>query len=100
MDILSVAAIRLPCPQCGRTYQVPVRDIVLSHHVMHEGCCAPVETECPPVFQARLATQEAANALENAWRELESRASASGGQLVITLDLSRCLQEVSGSISG
>ncbi len=43
MDILSVAAIRLRCSRCGESYEVPLRDILLSHKIMHEGC--PVAEE-------------------------------------------------------
>jgi hypothetical protein len=83
MDILSVASVRLPCSWCGRCYEVPLRDILLSHKIMHEGCPAPVETECPPVFQSRLASASAIKALDQAWRRLERRAAADGGELVL-----------------
>ncbi len=83
MDILSVAAIRLPCSWCGGSYDVPLRDILLSHQIMHEGCPAPIETECPPVFQSRLASESAIKALGQAWRRVERRAAADGGELVV-----------------
>jgi hypothetical protein len=84
MDILSVAAIRLPCSWCGKSYEVPLRDILLSHKIMHEGCPAPVETECPPVFQSRLAPERLIKSLEQAWRRLERSAAGDGGELVLT----------------
>ena len=83
MDILSTAAIRLPCSWCGGSYEVPLRNILLSHQIMHEGCPAPVETECPPVFQSRLASESAIKALGQAWRRVERRAAADGGELVL-----------------
>ncbi len=83
MDILSVAAIRLPCSWCGASYEVPLRDILLSHKIMHEGCPVAEETECPPVFQSRLASQWAVKTLDQAWRRLERRAAAEGGELVL-----------------
>lgn len=83
MDILSVAAIRLPCSWCGESYEVPLRDILLSHKIMHEGCPVAEETECPPVSQARLASEWAVKALDQAWRRLERRAAADGGELVL-----------------
>jgi hypothetical protein len=55
MDILSLAAIQLQCFECGGSYLVPLRDILLSHKVLHDGCPVQAETECPPVFQSRLA---------------------------------------------
>ncbi len=81
MDILSVAAIQVPCSWCGEPYSVPLRDILLSHEVLHEGCA--VETECPPVFQAALASPAEVEALEQAWRRVERRAMADGGELVL-----------------
>jgi hypothetical protein len=43
MDILSLAAIQLQCFECGGSYLVPLRDILLSHKILHDGC--PVEAE-------------------------------------------------------
>jgi hypothetical protein len=83
MDILSLAAIRLQCAQCGEPYLVPLRDIALSHQIMHEGCPVPEETECPPLFQSRLASEWAVKTLDQAWRRLERRAMAVGGELVL-----------------
>jgi hypothetical protein len=83
MDILSAVAIRLPCRQCGEPYMVPLRDILLSHQIMHEGCPVAPETECPPLFQARLASNWAIKTFEEAWRRLERRAKADGGELVM-----------------
>jgi hypothetical protein len=83
MDILSEVAIRLPCTSCGEPYSVPLRDILLSHQVMHEGCPVAEETECPPVFQSRLAAESAVKALDRVWRRLERRARADGGELVL-----------------
>ncbi len=83
MDILSVAAICVPCSWCGESYTVPLRDILLSHKIMHEGCPVAEETECPPIFQSRLASEWALKALDQAWRRLERRAAADGGELVL-----------------
>lgn len=84
MDILSLAAIRLPCSRCGEAYLVPLRDILLSHEIMHEGCPVAQETECPPVFQSRLTSEWSLKMLDQAWRRLERRAKAVGGELVVT----------------
>jgi len=83
MDILSLAAIQLQCFECGGSYLAPLRDILLSHKILHDGCPVEAETECPPVFQSRLASQMAINALDEAWRQLERRANADGGELVL-----------------
>ncbi|HKW76532.1 MAG TPA: hypothetical protein VJN64_13470 [Terriglobales bacterium] len=83
MDILSFVGIRLKCPQCSKPYEVPLRDVLLSHQMMHEGCPVLEETECPPVFQSRLFPRSAVEALAAAWRRLEKRAQGDGGELVV-----------------
>ncbi len=62
---------------------MPLRNILLSHQMMHEGCTGSAETECPPMFRQQLATEEAVTALEQAWRTLEIRAEQDGGELVL-----------------
>src|SRR5512146_3042050 len=54
LEILDHAFIRMPCNACGQTYEVPLRDVLLSHTVVRCGCPVAQETECPPVFQIRL----------------------------------------------
>jgi len=83
MDILASAAIQMPCSHCGQPYSVPLSDILLSHKIMHDGCPVTQETECPPVFQSRLATQSAIENLRRAWRRLEKKAQQDGGELVL-----------------
>jgi hypothetical protein len=83
MDILARAAIQMPCSHCGKPYSVPLSDILLSHKIMHDGCPVTQETECPPVFQSRLATQSAIENLRRAWRRLEKKAQQDGGELVL-----------------
>ena len=53
MNILDAVSIRLPCNACGQTYEVPLRDVLLSHIVVRCGCPVTQEAECPPVFQVR-----------------------------------------------
>ncbi len=83
MDILASAAIQMPCSHCGQPYSVPLSDILLSHKIMHDGCPVTQETECPPIFQSRLATQSAIENLRRAWRRLEKKAQEDGGELVL-----------------
>jgi hypothetical protein len=97
MDILSLAAIRLRCSQCGESYLVPLRDIALSHQIMHEGCPVQEETECPPVFQSRLASEWAVRTLDDAWRRLERRAKAVGGELVLQNPMTSPAESASGN---
>ncbi len=83
MNILDTVGIRLPCQSCGGTYQVPLRDVLLSHTMLHEGCPAREETECPPVFQSRLFERKDIEELQRAWNQLDERARADGGELVL-----------------
>jgi hypothetical protein len=85
MNILDHVSIRLPCHVCGNTYDVPLRDVLLSHTVMRRcGCPVAQETECPPVFQTRLFDGAPIKALRSAWERLAERAHADGGELVIS----------------
>lgn len=83
MNILDTVGISLPCQSCGNRYQVPLRDVLLSHTILHEGCPVHQETECPPVFQSRLFERKDIEELQRAWNQLEQRARADGGQLVL-----------------
>jgi len=83
MNILDTVGIRLSCHSCGGTYQVPLRDVLLSHTMLHESCPAREETECPPVFQSRLFERKDIEELERAWNQLDQRARADGGRLVL-----------------
>ena len=83
MDLLSIAALRLTCPACGESYAVPLRSILLSHQILHDGCPVAQETECPPVFHERLASCAAVRELEAAWKGLEEKARSAGGELVL-----------------
>lgn len=83
MNILDTVGISLPCHSCGNTYQVPLRDVLLSHTILHEGCPVRQETECPPAFQSRLFERKDIEELERTWNQLEQRARADGGELVL-----------------
>lgn len=83
MNILDSVGICLPCHSCGNDYQVPLRDVLLSHTILHEGCPVREATECPPVFQSRLFARKDIEELERAWNQLEQRARADGGELVL-----------------
>jgi hypothetical protein len=83
MNILDAVAISLPCHSCGGNYQVPLRDVLLSHRMLHQGCPVSQETECPPLFQSRLFERGDIEELQRAWSQLETRAQADGGELVV-----------------
>jgi hypothetical protein len=83
MNILDIAAIKLRCGCCAQVYEVPLRDILLSHEIVHCGCPVPYETECPPVYQVRICGDEAVNALQSAWTAVSHCAELAGGELVL-----------------
>ncbi len=83
MDILNHAAIRLLCRICDHYYEVPLRDILLSHLIVHCGCPVPQETECPPVYQVRICDNEVVQTLQAAWRSASQCAQLAGGELVL-----------------
>jgi len=83
MNVLDAVGISLPCRSCGNNYQVPLRDVLLSHTMLHQGCTVSQETECPPVFQSRLFERKDIEELERAWNHMEQRARGDGGELVL-----------------
>jgi hypothetical protein len=83
MNILDAVGVCLPCLSCGDNYRVPLRDVLLSHRMIHEGCPVSQETECPQVFQSRLFERKDIENLEHVWSQLENRARADGGELVL-----------------
>lgn len=82
-EILDHAFIRMRCNACGQTYEVPLRDVLLSHTMVRCGCPVHIETECPPLFQIRLFNREPIEALASAWEQLERRANLDGGELIL-----------------
>ncbi len=82
-NIVDHVFIRMPCNVCGQSYEVPLRDILLSHTLVRCGCPVHEETECPPIFQIRLFDREPIKSLSSAWEQLARRAASNGGQLVI-----------------
>ena len=83
MNILDTVAISLPCRSCGDNYRVPLKDVLLSHRMLHQGCPVSQETECPPLFQSRLFERKDIEELQSAWSRLETRARSDGGELVL-----------------
>lgn len=83
MNILDTVGISLPCRSCGNNYRVPLRDVLLSHTILHEGCRVTEETECPPVFQSRLFERKDIEELQRAWNRLDQQARSDGGELVL-----------------
>lgn len=54
MDIKGAVVLEVPRPNCGRTYQVPVLNVLESHEILNEGCTALNEGQCEPLYLAAL----------------------------------------------
>lgn len=80
--ILDTIALELPCAQCGQSYRVPLKVIVLSQQMLHEGCPVSEERECPPVFYAPLLDSGLLEELQAVWARLDNQARAAGGRMV------------------
>lgn len=72
VNILEAVSLRIPCRVCGRHYEVPLSDVLLSNQMLKEGYPVHVETECPPLFQPRLISSEVLRNLAIAWNRLEN----------------------------
>lgn len=83
MDILSAVVLELPCPNCGQTYEVAVAQVMESQQMLNEGCACRSETECPPLYLARLLSHDDLQALCNIWRGLSGQANNHGGKLLL-----------------
>lgn len=81
MEILEAVAIEIPCSACGGRYEVTLKQIMLSHEMLHEGCPVQAETECPPLACSGLVDQEIVQELQAVWARLEEKAHGAGGEL-------------------
>jgi hypothetical protein len=84
MNILEVLSVRIPCTACEQFYEVPLKDILLSHEMLEQGCPVHDETECPPVFQIRLIPRNVLNDFVKAWQRLEENVHRDNGELVLS----------------
>ncbi len=84
MNIVDSIGIRLKCRVCGQAYEVPLRDILMSHDLLdHQHCPTSADTECPPLAQVFLADDKDIVDLQRAWQRLQERARKDGGELVL-----------------
>jgi hypothetical protein len=81
MDILETVAIEMPCPACGGRYEVALKQILLSHEMLHEGCPVQTVEECPPLSYSGLVNEETIKELQRVWARLEEQARGTGGEL-------------------
>lgn len=81
MDILDAVAVTLPCSSCLGQYEVTLKQVVLSHQMLHEGCPVSDERECPPLSWSHIADEELAHEFQSIWSRLEDRVHKAGGEL-------------------
>ena len=85
LDILDAAAIELECVACGGRYVIPLRQVLVSRQMLHDGCPVPNQftNECPPLYYSDLVESELILELERIWLLLEERAPHAGGRLIL-----------------
>lgn len=83
MDILEAVAVVIRCSACSGEYQVPLKQILLSHQMLHEGCPVSDERECPPPYWSHLVDEQLVREFQNIWSQLEEKARKAGGQLTL-----------------
>ncbi len=81
LDLLRRVAVRVPCVACGGHYAVTLRQVLLAQRVVHEGCPARNEPECPPVSYASLADETALHQFDDSWWRLVDRVRSAGLEL-------------------
>lgn len=81
MDILEAVTVTMPCSACSNQYELTLKQVVLSHQMLHEGCPVTDERECPPLFWSHLVDEELARDLQSIWSRLEDRVHKAGGEL-------------------
>ena len=85
MDILEAVAIEMPCPACGGRYEVPLKQILLSHEMLHEGCPVHTAEECPPLSYSGLVNQEIIKSFKECGPALRSKRVEPVGELRLRL---------------
>jgi hypothetical protein len=85
MNILDDISIELPCVVCGGQYQISLEKVLISEHMLHEGCPVPMPytTECPPLSYGHLVDHHLIHELQQIWLRLEESANTAGGKLVL-----------------
>jgi hypothetical protein len=83
MDILDAVAVSIRCGACSGEYQVPLKQVLLSHQMLHDGCPVSDERECPPLHWSRLVDEQLVREFQNVWSRVEERARNAGGELIL-----------------
>lgn len=83
MDILDAVAVSIRCNACSGEYQVPLKQALLSHQMLHDGCPVSDERECPPLHRSHLVDEQLVREFQNIWSRLEEGARKAGGELTV-----------------
>lgn len=81
LDLLRRITVRVPCVACGGHYGVTLRQVLLAQRLVHEGCPARNEPECPPVTYAKLADEAALHDFDESWWRLVHKVREAGFEL-------------------
>lgn len=93
MDILDAVVVKMPCMSCSGQYEVTLKQVVLSHQMLHDGCPVSDERECPPLFWSHIVDETLARELQSVWSRLEDRAHKAGGELKFLAERERAFKE-------
>lgn len=85
VDILETVSIELSCVGSKGRYEVTLKQVLLSHEMLHDGCPVPPSftSECWPLYYADFATYDFIRELERIWLRLDEGARAVGGELLL-----------------
>lgn len=81
MDVLDAFAVTMPCMSCSGRYELSLRQVLLSHQMLNDGCPVSDERECPPLFWAHIVDEPLVRELQSVWSRLEERVHKAGGEL-------------------
>lgn len=62
---------------------VTLKQALLSHQMLHDGCPVSDERECPPIYWSRVIDEQLINELQSTWKRLEQAAWRAGGELTL-----------------
>ena len=85
VDILEAVTIELSCVACRCPYEITLKQVLLSHQMLHDGCPVPPSftSECPPLYYADFVDHELIRELDRIWLRLEESARTAGGELLL-----------------
>lgn len=81
LDLLRRVVVQVPCVACGHYYGVTLRQVLLAQQLVHQGCPARHEPECPPVIYSKLADEDALHEFDQSWWRLVDRVRSAGFEL-------------------